>query len=263
VFFYLSKILGFFLDPTNLLAVAIVLGFVLLWRGRARGAKRVLGLASALVLVVQLTPLPEALLFPLEQRFPRLDPLPAKVDGIVLLGGAQRPIMTWAHGQPALNAAAETMTSFVALARRYPQARLVFTGGTGDPLNQRYSEADTVRLFVREQGLDPARVLYEERSRNTYENAALTQPLVQPKAGERWIVIASAASTPRAVGVFRKVGWDVIAYPCDYNTHHWSGFRPSVNVRDRLGNLSLAIHEWVGLAMYRRTGKTTEFFPAP
>jgi uncharacterized SAM-binding protein YcdF (DUF218 family) len=263
MFFYLSKILGFFLDPTNLLAVAIVLGFLLLRRGRVHGAKWVLGLASAFVLVVQLTPLPEALLFPLEQRFPRLDPLPAQVDGIVLLGGAQRPIMTWAHGQPSLNAAAETLTSFVALARRYPQARLVFTGGTGDLLNQRYSEADTVRLFLREQGLDPARVLYEERSHNTYENAALTRPLVQPNAGERWIVIASAASIPRAVGVFRKVGWDVIAYPCDYNSGHWRNFRPALHVRERLGNLSLAMHEWVGLAVYQRTGKINEFFPAP
>jgi uncharacterized SAM-binding protein YcdF (DUF218 family) len=263
VFFYLSKILGFFLDPTNLLAVAIVLGFLLLRRGRVRGAKRVLGLASAFVLVVVLTPLPEALLFPLEQRFPRLDPLPAQVDGIVLLGGAQRPIMTAAYQQPSLNAAAETLTSFAALARRYPQARLAFSGGTGDPLNQRFSEADTVRLFLREQGLDPTRVLYEERSRNTYENAALTKPLVQPKAGERWIVIAAAASMPRAVGVFRKVGWEVIAYPCDYNSGDWRKFRPMLSVREPLNNLSLAIHEWVGLAIYRSTGKIGEFFPAP
>jgi uncharacterized SAM-binding protein YcdF (DUF218 family) len=263
VFFYLSKILGFFLDPINLLVVAIMLAYLLLRRGRARGAQWLLGVATAFLLILQFTPLSEALLYPLEQRFPRLDPLPAHVDGIVLLGGAQRPVMTRTYGQPSLNAAAESLTSFSALARRYPQARLVFTGGTGDPLNQNLSEAETVRLYLREQGLDPARVLYEEHSRNTYENAALTKPLVQPKAGERWLVIGSAASIPRAMGVFRKVGWNATAYPCDYNANHWSKFHPTLHVRDRVNTITLAIHEWVGLAIYRWTGKMDSFFPAP
>jgi uncharacterized SAM-binding protein YcdF (DUF218 family) len=263
LFFYLSKILGFFLNITHLVAFALLLGFLLLWRGRVRAAKWVIGFAAFVVALASFTPLPELMLFPLEQRFARLDPLPEQVDGIVLLGGAQRPLLSARYRQPALNAAAETLTSFTALARRYPQARLVFTGGSGDITNQRESEANTVRMFLREQGLDPARVMYEERSRNTYENAVLSLPLAQPKAGERWIMIAAAASMPRAMGVFRKAGWVVTPYPADYNSFHWRDFSFSLNLRDRLGNLSLALHEWVGLAVYLWTGKLDDFFPAP
>ena len=263
--YLMSRVADFILNPVNLLGLSIFVAFALVTKQRFRSARLLLGFASACLLVVLSAPLPEVLLFPLEQRFPRLDPLPDHVDGIVLLGGAQRPGLTIAYRQASLNGAAETLTTFVALARRYPHARLIFSGGAGSSSNPyiRAGEALTVRLFLREQGLDPGRVIYEEKSRNTYENAILSYRLAQPKESESWIVIASAATIPRAIGSFRKAGWSVIAYPCDYNSEHWRTFRPTLNLSQRLENLHLAGHEWVGLAVYYWTGKTSELFPKP
>lgn len=263
MFFYVAKILGWFIEPLNLVLFALVLATVLLWFGKTRGARSLLTLVTLVSLAVVVTPLGKLPLLALEQRFPIQRQLPAQVDGIILLGGAQRPRLTKAHGQPALNRAAETMTTFLALARRYPDAKLVFTGGTGDILNQQLSETDTVKLFLREQGFDPARVIYEGRSRNTHENAQLTKALVRPRIGEKWILIQAAASIPRAVGVFRKAGWEVIPYPCDFNAVPGVSFQPSLSALDAFSDLRIALHEWVGLAVYFVTGKSSELWPAP
>lgn len=263
MFFYGAKILGWFTEPLNLVLFGLVLSTALSWLGKARGARALLTLVTLAFLMIVITPIGKLPLLALEQRFPAQRQLPAKVDGIVLLGGAQRPRLTQAHGQPALNRAAETMTTFLALARRYPEAKLVFTGGTGDILNQQLSETDTVKLFLREQGFDPARVIYEGRARNTYENAQLTKALVQPRIGEKWILIQAAASIPRAVGVFRKAGWEVIPYPCDFNAVPGISFQPSLSAVEAFSDLRIALHEWAGLVVYFVTGKSSELWPAP
>ena len=76
-----------------------------------------------------------------------------------------------------------------------------------------------MRRFWRAVGLDQGDVVYEDRSRNTFENALFTRDLVKPKEGERWLLVTSAMHMPRAVGVFRKVGFPVIAYPVDFRTN--------------------------------------------
>ncbi|MGH8587786.1 MAG: YdcF family protein, partial [Gammaproteobacteria bacterium] len=131
-FLRLSKALAVFTEPLNVLAFVLLAALVLLWRGRWTGARRLLAFVVAGMFAVTVFPIGDLLLFGLEQRFPAPASLPDKVDGIIMLGGAQEPRLTAAYGQPALNGAAERMTTFLALARRYPQARLVFAGGSGD-----------------------------------------------------------------------------------------------------------------------------------
>lgn len=263
MFFVLSKIVWALVEPTDLLLLAFLAGTLLLWLGRDRAARFTLTGASLLLLTVTLLPVGQALLIPLEQRFPPPARLPARIDGIILLGGAQRPLLTRAHHQPALSDAAETMTTFLALARAYPKARLVFAGGSGDPLHQDVSEADTVRMFLRQQGFAPDRVLYERRSRNTYQNAAFAKRLVRPRPGQRWVLVTTAYGMPRAVGVFRAAGWPVIPYPCDYRTVRHLHWTPGLSFADSLSTLAMALHEWLGLTAYYLTGRSSALFPGP
>ena len=120
---------------------------------------------------------------PLEDRFPRPDPPPARVDGIVVLGGAVEQDLTEARGIPALNGAAERMTEPVALMRRYPEARLVFTGGQGALLHGGLTEADVARQLWTGMGVPPERVVFETASRNTHENAVLDARAGEAAAG--------------------------------------------------------------------------------
>ncbi len=153
----------------------------------------------------------------LEDRFPVITSITEPVDGIIVLGGSVDQYLGQTRKQIILNNAAERLTSFVALARQFPKAKLVFTGGSGR-LDQTHKEADTAREFFTSMGLPQSRIIFEDRSRNTFENGIFTHRLVKPKASERWLLITSARHMPRSIGVFRQLGWNTIPYPVDYHT---------------------------------------------
>ena len=259
MFFLLSKSLGMLTDPAVLLALAIIGSALTALLRRRRLAALCQGLALVIVVALGILPGGLWLALPLEERFPIEPPLPDHVAGIVALGGTERLAQTAAWGQPTLSDPGP-IAALIALGRHYPEAKLVFSGGSRSPRNEELSEAEVVRGFLAEIGVNGDRILYERQSRNTYENATRTLELIQPKPGETWILVTQAISMPRAVGVFRKAGWDVIPYPAGYLT----GGRSGGLSLDLLGGLrlaSIAIHEWAGLLAYRVMGYTDALFP--
>ena len=263
MFFALSKILWFLIQPLNLIALLIIGSALASWRGMAGTASWMRLLAMLGLIAPMFLPINVWLLAPLEQRFSAPNPLPEKVDGIILLGGAQRPSLTAYWKEPELNDSAETMTSFLALARRYPQAQLVFSGGSGDILIQDIDEAATVRLFFKQQSFDDSRVIYENKSRNTYENALFSQRLVRPKTDQTWLMITHARTAPRAMGVFRKLGWNVIAIPADHTVIPNQGWKPRLNLAAAFSDINEGLHEWLGMIAYYFSGKSEDLFPVP
>ncbi len=264
MFFELSKTAGAFLaNPGNLFFIVLAAGAVLLWTPAWRTGRRLVALAVLLGLAAATVPAGRTLRLALEDRFPPPSQLPAKVDGAVVLGGMVDPFVSRARGQLALGGAVERLLAFAEIGNRYPEAKLVFSGGSGVLGRQDATEAETLRPYLGQFGLDPARVVFEGRSRNTHENAVLTREVVRPGAGETWILITSAFHMPRAVGSFRRAGWTVLPYPVDY---HLEPNPPSIWGFDFLGGLSslhAALHEWTGLVVYRLSGRTDALFPAP
>lgn len=235
----------------GLLALGTILGFTR-WRRAGRGL--MLG-ATAFVLAVTFLPLDRLALHPLEERFPQLTELPARVNGVIVLGGFAEPMP---NGTIGLNEMGENVTTFARLAHAYPQARLVFTGTS--PEDPAYmTEGEAVRRTVRDMGIDTSRMTLELRSWNTYQNAVLSYAMVQPQPGETWILVTSASHMPRSMGVFRHVGWNLIPCPTGYK----SQMRFQLNLAGHLIHLDLAAHEWLGLVMYRLTGRTNALFPGP
>ena len=262
MFFFLSKILAPLETPSDLLLLLLVLGagFSLSVRFRRLGVTMVT-LAAAMFLFVGLFPVAAWMAMPLENRFPRPQTLPPHVDGIIVLGGAIDPDVTARRKIPSLNSAAERMTEFVRLARQFPEARLVFSGGNGrlGPRFPSFSEADAARLFFQQQGLDTGRILFESRSRNTYENVIFSKALVRPHPDQIWLLVSSAQDMPRSIGIFRKAGWPVVAVPVAYKADLPNAYL----LGDNLSALDRAAHEWLGLVAYYLTGKTDALFPAP
>jgi uncharacterized SAM-binding protein YcdF (DUF218 family) len=208
------------------------------------------------------SPAGNLLIYPLEHRFPPWDASRGAPDGIIILGGAIGPDASGANDGAALNESAERVTAAAGLARRYPQARIVYSGGNGDLFASGRTEAEFALPLLESFGIERARIALEDRSRTTYENAAFSKELVKPKLGERWLIVTSAHHMPRSIGVFRAVGFPVEAYPVDWRT----GSTLMVLRRNASGGLQrtdTAMHEWIGLAAYFLAGRTSEFFPAP
>lgn len=259
--FWASKVFWLFARPNTFALFLAVLGVAALVAGRRWGRWPAL-LGVGWYAAVLLTPLAAWLTLPLEDRFPRPAP-PARVDGVVVLGGAVETKLTEGRGIPSLNGAAERMTEAVALARRFPQARIVFSGASGSPLPGALTEAEVARRLWDSLGLQGARVIYEDRSRNTWENATETHALIQPRPGETWLLVTSASHMPRSVGCFRRAGWAVVPWPVNYSTQPGGAGWFDAPLSQRLGQAEWAIREYVGLLAYRLLGRTDALFPGP
>jgi uncharacterized SAM-binding protein YcdF (DUF218 family) len=264
MFFLLSKILGFFALPSNLLITLGLFGALMLATRFARAGRQLLIASVLLIAFVGLSPLGNILILPLEQRFPPWDAARGAPDGIVVLGGAIGPELSLMRNEVSLNESAERVTVVAALARRYPQARIVYSGGNGGLIIHEGNEAEFGLKLLQSFGIDPARIVAEDRSRNTEENAVFSKQLANPKPGERWLLVTSAYHMPRSIAVFRRVGFEVEAYPVDFRTRGWiDGVVPFGAVGDGLRRTDTAMREWVGLVAYWISGRSSALFPGP
>jgi uncharacterized SAM-binding protein YcdF (DUF218 family) len=264
MFFVVSKIVFAIVRPVHFLILMLVVGLGLgltRWRRFGQG----LIVASTLMFVVfGFTPIADGGLAILEDRFPPVAADGPPPDGILVLGGAIDTRANKAGRGLALNDAAERMTEVAALAQRYPAARIVFTGGDGELFPGIATEAETARILFSSFGIPADRMVFEDRSRNTWENAVLTKEIVKPQPGQRWFLITSAFHMPRSVGIFRKVEWPgIVAYPTDYRTGSAGPGLNRIRAIDNLQNLETLAKEVIGLVAYRLTGKTDALFPAP
>ncbi|HUI97721.1 MAG TPA: YdcF family protein [Xanthobacteraceae bacterium] len=264
MFFILSKMLGFFALPSDIAATLAALGVVLLF-SRFRQIGRALATVGVVLLVVAgLSPLGNALMLPLEDRFPPWDPARGAPTGIVVLGGAIGPEISAARHTPDLNESAERITATAALARKYPAARIIYSGGNARLVLMGGIEADFAVDLFESLGIPRARIETERASRNTIENATFSKALARPKPGERWLLVTSAYHMPRAIGTFRRVGFAVEAYPVDWRTRGPIDLAlPFESITAGLRRTDTAVHEWIGLVAYRLSGRTSELFPGP
>jgi uncharacterized SAM-binding protein YcdF (DUF218 family) len=265
VFFFASKIFWMLASPINLLLFAALIG-VLLCHGRAARFGRGLALTAILILLAAATlPLGKLLIAPLEDRFP-LPPsdLPPP-EGIIVLGGAIDDGTSQARRETVFDEGGERLTEAVVLAKRFPQARVVYTSGSSSFAGETSTEAVQARKLMSQMGIEPERVTIEDKSRNTDENARFTAAIVHPQSSQRWIIVTSAFHMPRAMGLFEKAGFHPIAYPVAFRTEgRWREdlrltFEPVRNLRI----FEISLHEWLGLAAYWASGRIDHLFPGP
>jgi uncharacterized SAM-binding protein YcdF (DUF218 family) len=266
VFFFVSKIFWMLASPINLLLVGALVG-VLLCYGRHARFGRALAFTAILMLGVAATmPVGVLLIAPLENRFPVPPPDLPPPEGIIVLGGAINDGVSKARGETVFDEGGERLTEAVILAKRYPQARVVYTSGTSSFVPGATStEALQARKLMSQMGIAPERVTIEDKSRNTDENARFTAAIVHPQPSQRWIIATSAFHMPRAMGVFEKAGFHPIAYPVAFRTiGRWpDDLRLTFDPAKNLEIFQTALHEWIGLAAYWASGRIDHLFPGP
>jgi uncharacterized SAM-binding protein YcdF (DUF218 family) len=264
LFFVLSKTLGLMLLLTNFLIGVGLLGAILLATRFASLGRKLMVASVVLLAICGFSPLGKLLLYPLESRFPPWDAARGAPDGIVVLGGSIDADLSAAHGAAIVRTAADRIIAAAALAHRYPNARVVFSGGNPNLVSNDAREADFAGALFESLGTSKARPMMERRSRNTQENAEFSKALAAPKDGERWLLVTSAFHMPRSIGVFRKAGFNVEAYPVDWRVGERADLLTfSAIALDGLGRTDVAMREWMGLVAYWATGKIDELLPAP
>lgn len=268
MFFVLAKVGYFVLRPLNFLILLLIGALAARLAGWGRLANVIVTLAVAALATLGFSPVPNGLISVLEDRFPRASADAPEPDVIIVLGGSIETMVSGTReGVLALGASAERLTDVAVLARRFPQARIVFTGGAADFIYQGGSEAAVARELFLSFGIAPERMRFEDKSRDTFENAVFTRALVPPKPGEVWWLVTSAFHMPRSMGVFRANGWAearLVPYPVDYRSVG-PRYRVLLEASAQHGfeSAETAIREYIGLVAYRLSGRTRDLFPAP
>ncbi len=248
--------------PSNFIAILGFLGvaaLVLRWR---RTALWLLCTSSLLLCIAGWSPVGPTMLGTLEDRF-RVPELPAAVTGIVMLGGAEEAHITESRNSIALNNNAERIFQTAVLARRFPQARILLSGGGGHlVVGETLTEAEIAKRVLVDLGIPPERIETERQSHTTFENAVRSKAMALPKPSDTWILVTSAYNMPRAVASFNAIDFPTIPYPVDYRTRTSQFQLPFTTIADGLDVTDNAAHEWLGLAAYLLDGKTQTFLPA-
>jgi uncharacterized SAM-binding protein YcdF (DUF218 family) len=207
-----------------------------------------LGLSLTLFLIALVNVPASLLVFPLEARFPAWwKTLNQQVDGIVVLGGFHldsRVLREWSGIPPEMS---ERIVETARLSQLYPDARVLYSGAGGEAMIIK-------EVFVR-LGIASERIMIEDQSRNTAENAKFSKEIAAPRPWEKWLLVTSAYHMPRAIGAFRSVGFPVEACPVDF-----------LNERAEVGELDyvkLALKEYIGLVVYWISGRSKELLPSP
>jgi uncharacterized SAM-binding protein YcdF (DUF218 family) len=254
MFFVASKLFEYLAPPSHWLGL-LVLGTALCLLLRRLHAACICAGLAVLVLILAGTPLiSHRLIRALEDQYPH-PAWPAHVDGVLILGSGESAAILRQRGAPQLNEGAYRLIAAMAAAERYPQARILFTGGSAVLIGAQNAESVTARYVLCELGLDPGRLLLEQHSRNTYENILFSKELAKPKPGDVWLLDTSAVHMPRAMAIARKLDWPMVPWPSDYVTAPGSAGGDLFDVGGNLGLTDYAMHEWIGMLAYRLSGK--------
>lgn len=233
-----------------LIALALVLA-----RFASRLSRAMQVAALALLLISGFEALPNAILQRLESSYVHAPEDLSGYVGMVILGGVFVPGDWTGPRDITVNDAAERALVPLALMRKFPGLRIIFSGGDGQrstaPLRP---EADRARVFFEAVGVAPERILYEGDSKTTAENALFSSRLAGVNVREPWLLVTSAWHMPRSLAAFHVAGWsNVTALPVDFRSS--SGMPVLSYSLDRgLSLWRIVFHEYAGMVWYRLNG---------
>jgi uncharacterized SAM-binding protein YcdF (DUF218 family) len=267
VFYFLSKTLSILINTALMhgLLLAFLFGLLIFNRTR-RFAIGGLVFVTGVSLLITVIPVGTILSRALETRFERTDIADAEFAGVIVLSGSVDPASYLERGEFHVGASADRIFAMLRFSNLYPDTPVIFTGGDGHLTDRGFSEAAVLEKWLDDSGLKTPNMYFEQHARNTHENAVRSLEMAYrdwPELAKKpWVLITSAQHMPRAVGSFRKAGWNVIPHPVDRFTSD-DIHLASLNVSGAIKSLGRALHEWAGLTAYYWTGRTDAWFPGP
>jgi uncharacterized SAM-binding protein YcdF (DUF218 family) len=252
--FLFKKIVTPFFLPVSVCIEVLLLGLILLWFTRLQKTGKVI-VTIGLILLTGLSygPVSEALLRPLEYKYPPLlnsDYLP-QVKWVVVLGGGhisnpQIPVTSRIS-----SSALYRLVEGIRLYRQQPGRKLILTGGViFDPV----SHAQVLAEVAQAVGVKKQDLVLEQHSKDTKDEALLVKALV---GNEKFILVTSAVHMPRSMALFRNQGMDPIPAPADFLVTKGQGFGPGIFFpgAGELVQAERAVYEYLGMAWARLRGQ--------
>ena len=258
--FYLSKILWILLNPFNLLCVAILFRYIFKLLNLKSLTLFFTSFSFVLFMITAVLPAGSFLNYLLEKDYYYLNSLNKEVDGILILSGATNPYLSKIHKQVNLNGSVERLTESVSLIRKYPNAKIIFSGGSGDTSNSNLSHSSVAKIFFENMGINVERIIFENQSRNTYENILFSKKYADLKNHETWLLVTSAFHLKRSMYIAEKLEWKLIPFPTDFNHPKKFSFNPSINLFSNISAFQKYSHEWIGIVSYYLMGRSSRLF---
>lgn len=245
--FILSKLIGFLLNPLIWIGVSLLLAIAV-----PKRRVQLLWFGVVLMLVFSNPFIANWAMNLQESARVELDSTNTYRTGVLLTG------MTAARiDKPGVHfeSGADRFTESLSLYQSNIIDKIIITGGSGLIDDQDYSESPLLASLALKYGIPDTVILLETKSRNTFENALFTKPLIDSLEVNNCLIITSAFHMDRSLKCFKKVGINAIGYPTDFraSTLDFSiySFVPSTGA---LGSWETLLHEWFGLAYYKLKG---------
>jgi uncharacterized SAM-binding protein YcdF (DUF218 family) len=256
--FYLTKVLWVIFNPFNLIIFLILFGVFFSLINLKFISKLSYIAASLAFILFGILPTGSYLNYLLERDFYDSTSIPSNLTGIVILSGASDPYLTREHNKVALGSAAERLTESVVIIKNNPNIKIIFSGGPAYFNYPNLKDSDSAKLFFSEMGVDFSKIIFEEQSKNTFENILFSKKIANPNLDEKWLVISSAHHLRRVINVSIKAKWKLIPYATDFNFSKKYDFDISLNFLENLNQFNKATHEWMGLIYYYLTKKANK-----
>ncbi len=258
--FYLSKIIWLLLNPFNIFILFTLLTIILYLVSLKKISIVIFFTNSLYLIIISCLPIGNYLIYKIEKEYHVNPSIPDKLDGILILGGSTNPLMYKEFNQISVNDSAERLIESVSIIKKFKNSKVIFSGGSGVINRSDLGHSQVAKLFYKKIGLEETRIIFENDSRNTYENIIFSKKLANPKKNENWLLITSASHMKRAMLIGSKNNWQFIPYAVDFRTMKKFSFVPSLNLLSNINSLQYGSHEWLGLISYYLMNRTNKIF---
>jgi uncharacterized SAM-binding protein YcdF (DUF218 family) len=254
--FYLSKILYFFINPLYILSLVILIQLFTIFFLQS---KKLVIFFSKLFLILFLifgySPLSNFLLSKIEDHIQTSKYPVQQLTGVIVLGGSfNSGVVSKERNEVSLNSSAERLTKALEIYKKNPRLIILFSGFSGELKPQGWSESDMAKKFFLDQGVKLDNLIFENRSRNTFENIKYSKDIIANYKGT-WGLITSASHMPRSFFTFKKQSLILEPISVDYKTGTSRMFWINFDISSGLSNWSIILHELIGISYYKFTNK--------
>ena len=258
--FYLSKTIWLLFNPFNIFIIFTILTIILYLISFRKISIAIFFINSLYLIFISFLPIGNYLIYKIEKDYHSNISIPEKLDGILILGGATNPSMYKEFKQISVNDSAERLIESVSIIKRFKNSKVIFSGGSGVINRPELGHSQVAKSFYRKMGIEESRIIFEDKSRNTYENILFAKKIANPKKNENWLLITSASHMKRSILIGSKQNWKFIPYAVDFKMMKQFSFKPSLNLLSNINSLQYGSHEWLGLISYYLMNRTNKIF---
>ena len=254
--FYLSKVFNFIFNPVNILFIIVLtLVFIVFFINSRKLVENLSKFFLIFFLFFGYIPLSNFILNKMEDYIePSRYPV-NQLTGILVLGGSfETGLEPKERNEIFLNNSSQRLTKALEIYKKNPRVLILFSGYSNSISLKGWNESEMARKFFLDQGVRVDNLIFENKSRNTFENIKFSKDIINSYRGT-WGLITSANHMPRSFFALKKQGLVLEPISTDYKTGTSRIFWLNFSIEKGLQHWTIIFHEIAGLVYYKITDK--------